>query len=356
VKRFAARALPFAVTTLLLGLLLRQVSLPVLVAQLEHAQPAWVAAGVVLYALVNGFRAVRFRLVMPGYDGGAASLMPVSFAVAFLNNVLPLRSGELSFVLLARARHDVSGAEATAALAVARLFDYIAVAALFVPLALASLPSLPPETDWPVPGVPTAWLIGAAAGMVLAGAIVALALASLGQRGLVLLGWVLARLGLAGHRFGDRAMSFGERTVAALAGLRTRHTYGRAFAVSLALWLVMFLWMYTLVRALGVTELPGRFVVGASFGVFAKSLPVPDVGGTGVAVTAWTLGFTLLGWPKELAISTGLAVAALTLAMSAAFGLASLAWLRSGRGRLPRRALQAREGAPGSNRSGPAGR
>jgi hypothetical protein len=265
---------------------------------------------------------------MPGQAGPVMGLLPVALGVAFLNNVLPLRSGELSFVVLARARHDVSGAEAAAGLAVARLFDLIAVAALFVPLALLALPSLPPTAGWPVPGFSTAWLVGAAALVVLAGALFALALAGLGGRAVGLAGWALARIGLAERRWARRALSFGERAALALAGLRRRHTYGRVFLASLALWLLMYLWTYSFTRAVGVEAAPGLFVVGASFGVFAKSLPVPDLGGTGLAVTAWALGFTLLGWPKEVAISSGLAVATLGLAVSAAFGLPALAWLR----------------------------
>jgi hypothetical protein len=326
-KRRAGRLLPFAVTALLLGLLLRQVSLADLVAMLAQAQVPWLLAGMGLYLLVNGLRAVRYKLVLPGYGGGAVGLLPVALAVAFLNNILPLRSGEVSFVLLARARHDVSGAEATAGLAVARLFDYVAVALLFVPLAFAALPTLPPTTDWPARGIPTAWLIGGAALVVLAGAVLALALATLGGRAVELWRSGLGRLGLGQRGWARRTVSFGERLVTALASLRTRHIYGRVFLLSLALWIIMFLWTYSFARAVGVSEALGPFIVGASFGVFAKSLPVPDVGGVGLAVTAWTLGFTLLGWPKEQAIASGLAVAALGLAMSALFGLAALVWL-----------------------------
>jgi glycosyltransferase 2 family protein len=328
VKRWGTRLLPFAVTGLLLALLLRQVSLPELADELERAQPGWLVVGVALYVLVNYLRAVRFRAVLPGYAGRSAALMPISFATAFLNNTLPMRSGEVSFVLLARASHDIPAAEATAALAVARLFDYLAVAVLFVPLVGLALPQLPPTTDWPVPGVPTAWLVGGAGLLVLVGAVVALSLASLGGRAVAAARWALARLGWIERRWAQKVLAFGDRTVAALAGLRTRHTYGRALGVSLLLWLVMFLWTYSFTRALGIEESLGLFIVGASFGVFAKSIPLPDVGGTGLAVTAWTLGFILIGWPKEQAIASGLAVAAMTLAMSAAFELASLWWLK----------------------------
>lgn len=323
----ATRLLPFAVTALLLGLLLRQVSLADLATLLAGAQPQWLLAGLGLYLLVNVLRALRYKLLLPGYGGAARGLVPVTCAVAFLNNILPLRSGELSFVLLARARHDVSGAEATAGLALARLFDYIAVATLFVPLALAALPSLPPTTDWPARDIPTAWLIGGAALVVLAGALLALLLAALGGRAVGLWRRGLDHLGLGQRRWAIHSTSFGERLVLALTGLRSRRIYGRVFLLSLALWGAMFLWTYSFARAVGVTETLGLFIVGASFGVFAKSLPVPDVGGVGLAVTAWTLGFTLLGWPKEQAIASGLAVAALGLAVSALFGLAALGWL-----------------------------
>jgi uncharacterized membrane protein YbhN (UPF0104 family) len=331
VKRRLARLLPFFVTAALLGLLIRQVSLAAVVAQLRHASPAWLALGVGLYVLVNFMRAVRFRMLIPGAVLSAFALLPVSFAVSLMNNTLPLRCGELSFVILARTRHDVPAAEATAGLAVARLFDYIAVSVLFVPLVGLSLGKLPPTTDWPAHGIPTTLLVGGAALLVLFGVIAALSLAGLGGRAVAALRGLLARGGLAEHRLAHRTLRFGERTVAALAMLRTRRIYGRVFLVSLSLWLTTFVWTWTFVRAMGIHETLALFVVGATFGVFAKSLPVPDVGGTGVGVSGWALGFMLIGWPKQQAITSGVAVAALTLMMSAVFGLTSLWWMRRGR-------------------------
>ncbi len=321
------RVLPAAVSALLLALLFHQLPSGELRRLLGAASPAWLLAATGLYGAVNGLRAFRFAVLLPMLTVPARGYLPLAFATSLLNNVLPMRGGEVGFVVLMKARYHSSMADSTAALGLARLFDYLAVAALFVPLAGLSLAQLPRRTDWPVPGTPTAAVLWTVMGLLLLLGLVALSLPWLGNRGVAALRWLLARLNMRDSPLSLRLLSFGERTVTALVALRTGGTYLRLLGLSLILWLVLFAWLHAFVRALGYDVGYRLFIVGATFAVLSKAIPLPTLGGMGIAETGWTVGFTLAGWPPTAAIASGLAVTLLTLAVSAVFGLPSLWWL-----------------------------
>lgn len=347
-KRWIRRLAPLAVTLALLALLVRQ-----FVRQggamdvggiLANASPAWIAAGVVFFVAVNILRALRFRLLIPGPEVGVMSFMPIGFALSFLNNILPLRGGELVFVIAMRSGYGVPAADSAAALFLARVLDYLAVAAWFVPLALLSLDRLPPTTDWPAQGLPTAWLVGVVIGFMAALGLLIASLAALGEHALRLLVRILDRLGFGDRPLARRLVDFGQRAVRAFDALRTRRTLVAAFGLTLLLWLGIFAWQYSFARGLALAVEPGApsfatlgfglFVVGATFGTLSKAIPVPTMGGHGVTEVGWTLGFALVGIPVATAIASSLGITVLTLIVSTVFGLPALAWLELRRRRM----------------------
>lgn len=342
-----------AVTAVLLALLVRQLAASGAQidprAALARVSPAWLLAGVACFVAVNVIRAVRFQHLIPRPDVGATTFMPIGFALSFLNNILPFRGGEVVFVVAMRAGYGIPAADSTAALFLARMLDYLAVAAWFVPLAALSLHRLPPTTAWPVAGTPTAWLIGIAiAFMTALGALVA-ALAGLGPRALDLTRRALARAGLDRRPLARRAVDFADRTVLAFDALRSRRTYAVAFALTALLWLGIFAWQYSFIQGLNLAVDPASrgfadlgfplFVVGATFGTLSKAVPVPTMGGHGVTEVGWTLGFTLVGVSVATAIAGSLGITLLTLFISTLFGLPALWWMerrRAARARLAR--------------------
>jgi len=339
--RHLARLAPVAVTLALLALLARQFARHGgevdLASLLAHVSPPWIAAGALCFVAVNVVRAVRFRVLIPTPGLGIVDFMPIGFALSFLNNVLPLRAGEVVFVVAMRSGYGVALADSTAALGLARILDYLAVAAWFVPLAALSWSRLPRTTDWPAPGMPTAGVIGLVIGFMVVLAATLFVLAGLGERAVRWLERLLALLGLADRPAARRVIDFGARAVRRFDALRTRRTYGAAFGLTMLLWLGIFAWQYSFARGLGLRVEPGApdfaalgfglFVVGATFGSLSKAIPVPTLGGHGVTEAGWTLGFALVGVPVATAIASSLGITVLTLAVSTALGVPALVWL-----------------------------
>lgn len=326
-RRLITRAVPVLVTIGLLGLLWRQLPAGALSERARDVAPGWVLAGLAGYAAVNLLRAARFRLLLPSHAVPAAAMVPLVLAVSMLGNVLPARSNEVSFVVLARTHAAVPVAEGTAAITVARLVDLVAIAAWFVPLAAVAWPGLPHRTDWPVAGTPTAAWLGGAALVVFAGALSVLALAAFGRALAGVLGAAARRAGVDRWPPVTRALAFADRTAVALSSVRHPRVVIGALGLSLASWLVTFAWLYAFARAFGPALPFERFIVGATFASLSKAIPTPTLGGHGVSEAGWTLGMTLAGWPAPQAIATGLGVSALNLVAVGVFGLPALGWL-----------------------------
>ncbi len=309
-KQKLRRWLPLLVTLGLLGWLLSRLRLGEVLALLRGAAWPWVLAGVGWYVVTNLWRAMRFATLLSLPRGWR--LLPEMFALSFLNNTLPSRGGELSFPYFMRTRHDIAVGESSAALLVARLFDLVAVAALFVLFALFQRARL----------TPTASTVIALTGGVLAlGLGLLLLLPWVGERALVFLRRIAARFRLEGRGWGRALLAFAERAVEALMALRSPRRYLATLGWSLLIWLTLFAWLHAFVRALGFNYAFPQVVVGATFAVLAKSIPfLPTVGGFGPHEAGWALGFSLLGMENDTAILSGFTVNLLTVATSAMLG------------------------------------
>lgn len=317
--RRVRRIVPYIIAVLLIAFLLWQIDPRQIVGQLAGADPMWLLAGAACYIITNFLRAFRFGVLLD-MDGMLAPLrlLPEMLALSLLNNTLPARSGELSFPYFMHRRHDVSFGDSGAALVIARIFDYLAVAALYVTFALLEKDRLTSDAGLAVMAV------AAALGLSL---LPLLAAPWIAAHLLHALNWVLARVGLAGGGLGDFVQEHGERGVVALHRMRTVRAYALVFGWSLLIWLTTFAWFAAFMRAIGFSLDYALIVVGATFGALGKAIPFLTVGGFGAHEAGWTLGFTLVGLDIPTAIASGFSVNILTLCVSILLGGAALLWM-----------------------------
>ncbi len=309
-KREVRRWLPPLITLGLLAWLLSRLRLGEVLVLLRGAAWPWLLAGVAWYVVTNLWRAMRFATLLSLPRGWR--LLPEMFALSFLNNTLPSRGGELSFPYFMHTRHGLSVGESSAALLVARLFDLVAVAALFVLFALGQRAQLTATAST---------VIRLTTAVLALGLSVLLLLPWAGRGSLTLLRRIAARFHLESRGWGQKLLAFAERAVEALMALRSPRRYLATLGWSLLIWLTLFAWLHAFVRALGFDYAFPQVVVGATFAVLAKSIPfLPTVGGFGPHEAGWALGFSLLGMKGDTAILSGFTVNLLTVATSALVG------------------------------------
>lgn len=341
------RSAPYLLALALVVLLLWQIDPATVMRLLLSADPGWILVGIAFYVLTNILRAFRFDVLLdldalpyarvdsvaPPAEGdpyvtpspplalssSPLRILPEMFALSLFNNVLPSRSGELSFPYFMRKRHGMAIGESTAALLVVRIFDYLAVALLYCILAWLNLSRLASGAARVVQIVGLALFLSM---------IVVAAMPWLGRQGMRFVRWATWRLGIAEIGFSQALLRVGDRIVSALATMRTPRTYGLTLVWSLLVWLATFAWFAAFMQAMGLGMHYSLVIVGATFAMLAKAIPFITVGGFGAHEAGWAVGFGLVGMGRDLAIASGFAVNILTLLASVVFGGLSLAYMR----------------------------
>ncbi|MES1206483.1 MAG: lysylphosphatidylglycerol synthase transmembrane domain-containing protein [Pseudomonadota bacterium] len=139
-RRAASLAARVAVVAAASWFVLRGVNGAVVAATLRHARPGPLVAVVALNALVMAVRAVRLRLLLQGAAGLRACWLAKLTASA-MNNVIPLRVGDMARLWILQRHARISKTAAAAIAVVEGLFDL----ATLGPLALAGAAALPSQ-------------------------------------------------------------------------------------------------------------------------------------------------------------------------------------------------------------------
>lgn len=282
----------------------------------RSADPWAVAISFAAYCCTYLARALRFAAL------GARASTPVLFSVvsihAAMNRLMPLKTGELAYPVLAHRVGAASIGEALVQLVVTRLLDMTAVPFLFLGAVLLGLASGSADLG------DATWLLAAAALATVAGALVALWKMSW-LLGLALR--VARRLfaGAGGRR--ERARGALERAGAAAAAVTDLSTRQRLLIGlwSIACWGAYFVTFHFILAALGV-HLPFlHSVLGSSAAIVSSTVPISGLGTFGSLEGGWTAGFVALGVAPSTAASTALVMSGLTLLFSLA--LAGAGWI-----------------------------
>lgn len=313
--------LPYAITGTIIWLLLRQIRLTVIWQLLVGVDVKWLLAGFGWYLLTNVLRSYRFGTLM-GITGvrQPLRLLPEMIALSFLNNVLPARSGELSFPYLMQRRHGTSIGDSLTYLLIVRIFDLVAVSTLFVVFTWLEKSQLTQAAGQAVTGVML---------LLLPVLLVLACLPWLGERGIRVTEWVLGRLNLVERKGGQWTLGIGRRAVNAMMLVHHVGTYGRVFFWSILGWLTTFAWFAAFLQAVHVPVRYPLVVVGATLATLSKAIPLVTVGGLGAHEAGWALGFRLVGMPLTTAIASGFAVNILTLLSSLVFASSALLYEKS---------------------------
>jgi len=272
---------------------------------------------VALYVL----RAWRFAILMPrAVRVRPIPMLAVTGAHTLASFVLPAKIGEATFVLYANRSCGVPPAAGVAALVVSRLLDMTVLAAGF------SLACFAIHASGAFPAI--GWFVPLGVGLAFA----AFFGAWLSARSDLLARWAsgaIRSVGLSRTAFGAKLAT----RIDGLAGsLREAGGEGRllrAAAVSIPIWLVIFLFCAVLARALGLpaSTTLAEATFGSSLAILTSLIPVSAFANFGTLELGWTLGFGILGVPRDLALATGLGLHAVQLVHIIALGLISHAVL-----------------------------
>jgi uncharacterized protein (TIRG00374 family) len=319
-RGLALRVLPPILALAIIAWLLSQISLRDVTGLLSNLSYLWLAVGVGCYFVTNVCRAFRLKVLLPNQTTHLPDLVSIAIAQSMFNNILPARVGELSLVYLLNRYERVPLSSATVALILARVFDLVAVAAIFVVAALVSLGDLPEKASIVIRIVSVAMVLMVA---VLVSAV------RLGGRGLRLIQRILGYFELDQHPTAEFGLAKMLQVMQAFEAIQTPKRYLYVFIWSLFVWFGTFAWFYAFLRSTGVQVAVTSLIVGSTFAVLSKAIPFISIGGLGAHEVGWTAGFILVGLDKTTAIASGFAVNILTILSSVVLGTLGLLRLRN---------------------------
>lgn len=285
--------------------------------------------GLLAYAaaslLSTAFRNERYLVLMRGSGSappiGRGDMFLVTLVRNLFSDLLPARIGSTVYIVLLRARFGCPVGVGTSVWAVAFVLDMV----VMVPLMAVGI--------WAVGGsrlgIPPAVLVPIAAGFFMAVAALLWALPGL-MRG----AGRIARgcFPIRGRR--DAVADALARTAAAMEEIRHGGVFWRALGLSLAVRILKYGCISFLVyavlnpidpavhtlRAIGFWPV----LVGASLAELSASTPLSGIGGFGAYEGVWAGAFRLLGYPRDLALLSGISAHLITQLFAWSLGAAAL--------------------------------
>lgn len=296
-----------ALSVAVLILILNGVSLPDLAAELARGNYWWFLPSTVIMVAALWFRAIRWRILLDGQLplGRAYHILN---AGNFLNNVLPLRLGEVCKAYLASRNSPVTAMQGLSAVLIERILD---VLTMFLFL-IAVLPLVPSQGLIVQAGQ-------AAAGIAVLAIVILLAAAALRERAMaaagVLTGWLPVTIRAGILRRGDDFL----RGVSAASGWRL----GLAVFWSLLIWVAWGIstWLGLLVFLPASSWHQAVFLTCAQ----ALGLSIPSApSGAGIYEAATIAGLAVFGVSKETALAVGLTGHIFSFVITAVSGVIGL--------------------------------
>jgi glycosyltransferase 2 family protein len=243
-----------------------------------------------ILALFYYLKAVRWRLLLKplgDYDSVRDLLPPIMVGFA-INNVAPLRLGELARVVVFARKHKVAMSTVLASLLVERILDALTILGLLA-LGISQLDFVDYSIEQQL-----------RVASVIVGAAVVCGIVYLiwTQPFIRLAAWVLRKAPFVPQRFEAKFLGILEAGNVGLASLRKPNLIGGIVATSLAQWVLNALWIYCALTAFAIREpWPVSLVLMGvvAFGVAAPSVP----GFFGVIQFCFLLVLQFFGYDHE---------------------------------------------------------
>jgi glycosyltransferase 2 family protein len=314
-QKNSIKVLAVLITIVLVSLLFTQVDLRDIITTLQNINPLYLLAGFLLYTISYVFRAWRFHILL-NKEVSIRDLFHIECVHNMMNNLLPARTGELSYIYLLKKGSNRTTGEGIATLVLARIFDFVCIIVLFFIAAMFT-------KNLPQIILSTIWIIG----LLLLFFIAFLAFLFHSKHPLTYLKHFFHKVHLDQYKIGVYVLNKGTETITCLDKIRDRWIYSQIFLISLPIWLTNYLMVFVLMTGMNL-NLPLQVVVlGSTFSLISTLLPVNGIAGFGTQEGFWVLIFVPLGLTLNSAIVSAFIVHIVIITYYVILGVGSIFWL-----------------------------
>jgi len=290
------RAVLFSIiiTIVLVYILLTQIELGDIFNVLFSIQTHWIILGFILYILSYFFRALRFQILL-NEKISIKDLFSIVCVHNMVNNIIPARMGELSYIYLTKKR-GISTVDGIATLMIARIFDVIVISFLFFVSILCVRES----------PISSALLIIAAFLILII--LFSLSLVYWREKFMGIIEGIILRLNLNRFHIVRLLLKKSRGITECFKAIKSERVILYSSLFSILIWVSLYLVDYILLRGMGLNLTIGAVILGSTLSIFTTILPVQGLMGFGTIEGGWAIGFMATGISKEVAIVSGFGV------------------------------------------------
>jgi uncharacterized protein (TIRG00374 family) len=292
--KFPVKILALLITVVLLALLFTQIDLNDVITTLQNINPIYLLAGFMVYMCSYFFRAWRFHILL-NREVGIKDLFDIECVHNAVNNLLPARTGELSYVYLLKRINNKTTGEGVATLVVARIFDLIALIILFF-IATFLIITIPKII------LDALWIIAIFAFFLF---IILVLILTRGKKFVTGVQNVVRKLHCENNRGVNYLIRKGFETVESLDKIQMKKSFAALIASSLLIWGFNYFIVYLLMVGMNFQISILLVILGGTFILLTTVLPIQGIAGFGTTETIWTLVFVPLGLSLDQAIISG---------------------------------------------------
>lgn len=307
--------LPLIISGTILFLLAYFVDWTMFLNFLSNADTIYCGMAFLSYTVCQLLRGVRFTILLRSYHNSNFRWrdgLHVALIGGFANHILPMRTGELFFVLLPKMAFKVSADRGTGALLIARICDLSALAILTA-VALMTLKL----------GLMTSWYVIFLIILCLIFCLV-LRLDFPIQIGIKGFEFLLKITHLQEKNFAIRIVGFLKRLRVGLVEVRRPSVLIPTFFISLLIWACLIATLYFILASFGVSFNYWEVVIGSLGTHLAQLIPINAAGTFGTYEAGWAVGFSAIGMTAANAVSSGFASHIIIVIISGFLAIPSL--------------------------------
>jgi len=284
------------ITLILLAVLIAQINLLDVITTLKNINPVFLIAGFFLYTCSYYLRAWRFHILL-NKEVSIKDLFTITCVHNMMNNLLPARTGELTYIYLLKTRQQRTTGEGLATLIIARIFDFMVISIFFLVLFLFIYHFTSNITPLAIAG--TVFLFS----MVF----LLFGLLFYGNVFLKILKNFSCYFNCKKFPAGDYILKKSEETIKCFEKFKNGkiNMHISIITLSLGIWALSYSLFYLIALSMNIQSGVVQILFASSFAVFSTVLPIQGIGGFGTMEGGWALGFILMGITKEVSISTG---------------------------------------------------
>lgn len=309
-KKIIAKISVIVLTVVLVAILLSQINLIDITTTLTRIDSIYIVICFILYLCTYFFRALRFYILLNN-KVNLKDLFSIVSVHNMANNILPARTGEISYVYLSKKLHEIPVGEGVASLMVARVFDLITISSFFF-ISIIFIRDLPDL------GSKIIGLIIVLLAFVL---LLFLALLFFGERFIDTIRRVANGINVLRFSFVQYLLRKGDETVQSFKLMKSKKLFGYVFVTSIAVWCSQYSMLCVLANAMGIALTLWCMIFAITFVFFTTILPIQTIGGFGIIESGWAFGFMVMGVSKNEAIASGFSIHIIMLIFALVIGV-----------------------------------